>query len=168
MDVHDAVRTMLAVRAYQDRPVPAEAIRRIVDAGRMTGSARNAQPWHFVVVENRDRLREIAALSGRAFVGDAAFAIAVAVVDNRFGVSDGSRAIQSMMLAAWSEGIGSNWAGFAGMLDPVKAPLAIPAELSVLALVAFGYPVASLGRGKKKRKALGEVASRERYGARLE
>jgi nitroreductase len=68
-----------------------------------------------------------------------------------------------MMLTAWSEGVGSNWIGFGG-IDGVPNLLDIPAELDVLAIVSFGYPVDAVGRGKKNRKPLGEIAYRERFG----
>ncbi|MCA1731478.1 MAG: nitroreductase family protein, partial [Actinobacteria bacterium] len=48
MDVFEAVRTLLAVRSYQDTPVAEEIIRRIVEAGRLTASSMNRQPWHFI------------------------------------------------------------------------------------------------------------------------
>ncbi|HET6946803.1 MAG TPA: nitroreductase family protein [bacterium] len=59
MEVFDAVRTVLAVRSYQPTPVPPALVQRIVEAGRLTGSSMNQQPWHFVVVENRDTLRRL-------------------------------------------------------------------------------------------------------------
>ena len=52
MDVFDGIRTLLAVRHYQDRPVPDAVIRKILEAGRLTGSAMNLQPWHFIVVQD--------------------------------------------------------------------------------------------------------------------
>ena len=57
MDVFDGIRTLLAVRRYQDRPVPEAIVRKILEAGRLTGSAMNLQPWHFVVIQDRDTLR---------------------------------------------------------------------------------------------------------------
>jgi hypothetical protein len=54
MDVFEAVRTLLAVRRYRGEPVPEATVRRIVEAGRLTGSAMNEQPWHFVVVQDRE------------------------------------------------------------------------------------------------------------------
>ena len=78
-------------------------------------------------------------------------------------VSDASRAIQSMILTAWSHGVASNWVGFHG-LDAVKPALGIPDNLDVLAILPFGYPAKTAGAGKKTRKPLGEVASRERFG----
>jgi nitroreductase len=89
----------------------------------------------------------------------------VAIEESRFAISDASRAIQSMILAAWAERIGSNWVGFFG-LDAVKPLLGIPDELDVLAAVlAFGYPAQTVGQGIKKRKPLDGVASREQFGA---
>lgn len=164
MEVFEAVRTALAVRRYKDTPVPAEIVRSIVEAGRLTGSSVNGQPWHFIVVENRDTLRQMGALlrSG-PYVAQAPLAIVVAIEKTKYSVSDGSRAIQSMILTAWSEGVGSNWVGFLGM-TAVKPLLGIPEELDVLAVLPFGYPVQRVGRGKKRRKSLPEVAHRERFG----
>src|SRR5688572_7821360 len=62
-----------------------------------------------------------------------------------------------MMLTAWSEGVGSNWVGFMGM-DQVKPLRRIPDELHVLAIVPFGFPAKPIGKGKKNRKPLSEVA----------
>jgi nitroreductase len=167
-DVFDAVRTLLAVRTYQAAPVPDALIRRIVEAGRLTGSGMNGQPWHFIVVRDPETLRKLGALatSGR-YVAQAPLAIVVATDRSRFAVSDASRAIQSMLLTAWADGVGSNWVGFGG-LDQVKALLDIPASLDVLAILPFGYPARAVGKGKKQRKALREVAHLERYGRPLE
>ena len=164
MDVFEAVRTLLAVRRYQDRPVPGDVIRRIVEAGRLTASSMNMQPWHFIVVQDRDTLRQLGALAPTGpYIAQAPLAIVVAIDKTRFAVSDASRAIQSMLLSAWDEGVGSNWVGFGGLED-VKALLNIPAELDLLAILPFGYPVDAVGRGKKQRKPLAEVAHRDRYG----
>jgi nitroreductase len=164
MDVFEAVRTLLAVRRYQERPVPEDVLRRIVEAGRLTASSMNMQPWHFIVVQDRDMLRLLGALAPTGpYIAQAPLAIVVAIDKTRFAVSDASRAIQSMLLTAWSEEVGSNWVGFGGLED-VKALLNIPAELDLLAILPFGYPVDAVGRGKKQRKPLGEVAHRERYG----
>ncbi len=165
MEVFDAIQTMLAVRAYSDRPVPAATVQRIVEAGWLTASSMNLQPWHFVVVEERETLQKLGTLARTGpYTAEAALAIVVAIEkESRFGVSDASRAIQSMMLAAWAEGVGSNWVGFHG-LDAVKPVLGIPDTFDVLAIIPFGYPAQPVGKGKKKRKALGEVASREHFG----
>ena len=168
MDVFEAVRTMLAVRRYLDRAVPETIVQKIVEAGRLAGSAMNLQPWHFVVVLDRDTLRRLGGLARSGpYVAEAPLAIVVAVERTGYAVSDASRAIDSMMLAAWSEGVGSNWVDFGG-LEKVNALLGIPRELDVLAILPFGYPADRIGRGKKKRKPLRAVAHRERYGQPFE
>ena len=168
MDTFDATRTVLAVRAYRPDPIPDDVVHRIVEAGRLTGSASNKQPWHFVVVQDRDTIRQLAELSPTGpYLADAPLVVVVAVGRDRFGLSDGSRAIQSMMLTAWSEGVGSNWVGFAGM-DHLREPLDIPDDLDVVAVVPFGYPAQPAGKGRKDRKPLGEVVSRERFGRPFE
>jgi nitroreductase len=140
-----------------------------VEAGHLTGSSMNLQPWQFVVVQDRETLKRLGQLARTgSYAAEAPMAIVVAVEkDSRFGVSDASRAIQSMVLTAWAEGVGSNWAGFGG-LDEIGTLLGIPAELEVLALLPFGYPANRVGRGKKNRKPLSEVAHRERYGQPFE
>ena len=164
MEVFDAVRTVLAVRTYQAKPVPPDIVGRIVEAGRLTASSMNGQPWHFIVVENRDTLRQLGALMRTGpYIAQAPLAVVVAIENTPYAVSDGSRAIQSMILTAWSEGIGSNWVGFLGMTG-VKSLLGIPDDLDVLAILPFGYPAQARGRGKKQRKLLSEIAHREQFG----
>ncbi len=168
MDVFESIRTLLAVRSYQDTPVPDAMVRRIVEAGRLTGSGMNRQPWHFIVVRDGETLRRLGALaSSGPYVAQAPLAIVVATDRTRFAVSDASRAIQSMLLTAWADGVGSNWVGFGG-LDNARAVLDIPANLDVLAILPFGYPARPVGRGKKQRKSLREIAHLERYGRPFE
>ncbi|MEA2629704.1 MAG: hypothetical protein QOJ10_2164 [Chloroflexota bacterium] len=162
--VFETVRTVLAVREFEDRPISDELIQRIVEAGRLTASSMNLQPWHFVLVTKRDALREMGAQIGTGrYIASSAAAIVVAYErDSEYGVSDASRAIQSMILVAWAEGVGSNWTGFGG-LDRVAEQVGLPDTFEVLAVVPFGYPKRKLGKGKKKRKPLAEVASVERF-----
>jgi nitroreductase len=168
MDVFDGIRTLLAVRRYLDRPVPEGIIRKIVEAGRLTGSAMNLQPWHFIVVQEAATLRRLGALARSGpYIAQAPLAIVVAVERTGYAVSDASRAIHSMLLVAWSEGIGSNWVGFGG-LEKINALLGIPGELDVLAILPFGYPADRIGRGRKDRKPLRAIAHRERYGQPFE
>lgn len=164
VDVFEAVRTVLAVRAYKDKPVPEAVLRRIVEAGQQTASSMNLQPWHFVVVEDRDTLARLAVMARTGpYIAQAPLSIIVLTERTKYTVSDASRAIQSMVLTAWDAGVGSNWVGF-GPIPEVNQLLGIPHELDVLAVVPFGYPHQSPGRGKKKRKPLQDVVSRGRFG----
>jgi len=163
--VFEAVRTALAVREYQDKPIPDDVLGRIVEAGHLSASASNAQPWHFVVVSDRAGLGDLGGLVAHGpYIAGAAAAVVVAYEKaNPLGISDVSRAIQSMILVAWGDGVGSNWTGF-GQLDGVRKKVGLPDKYEVLAVVPFGYPKRKIGLGKKKRKPLAEVVSAEHYG----
>src|SRR5713101_2387236 len=101
MEAFEAIRTLLAVRRYQDRPVPDTIVRKIIEAGRLTGSAMNLQPWHFIVIQDREALRRLGALARSGpYIAEAPLAIVVAIEKTGYAVSDASRAIQSMLLAA--------------------------------------------------------------------
>jgi nitroreductase len=166
MDVFEAIRTLLAVREYESRPIPDEVVARILEAGRLAGSSGNKQPWQFVVVQDPETLRQLAAaLSSGPYIAGAPLAIVVVVERKR--IADGSRAIQNMLLTAWGEGVGGNWVGF-GTMEEVKQLLGIPEELDVVAVVPFGYPAGHVGQGKKTRKPLAEIAHRERWGTPYE
>jgi nitroreductase len=164
MEVFEAVRTLLAVRQYQEKSVLDDVVRRIVEAGHLTASSMNQQPWHFIVVQDRDTLRKLGSvLKTGPYVAQAPLAIAVAIEKaSRFAVSDASRAVQSMMLTAWEAGVGSNWVGFGG-LDGAATLLKIPSELDVLTVVPFGYPAQARRGNRKARKPLGTIAHRERF-----
>ena len=148
-EVFEAARTVMAVREYQERPLPDEVVRRIVEAGRLTASAANRQPWHFVLVRERS----------------AAAAVIVACERNASAHSDASRAIQSMILVAWGEGVGSNWTGFGGLED-VRVEFGLPETYDVLAVIPLGYPNRKVV-GRKKRKPFDQVVSAERFGRPL-
>ena len=80
MDVFEGIRTLLAVRRYQDRPVPDTIVRKIVEAGRLTGSAMNLQPWHFIVVRDKETLRQLGQLAPTGpYIPQAPLAIVVAM-----------------------------------------------------------------------------------------
>jgi nitroreductase len=165
--VYEAVRTVMAVREYQDEELPQDALRRVVEAAHLTASASNAQPWHFILVRERDGLRKLGSLirTGPYVAGAAAAVIVAYEKKNSLAVSDASRAIQSMVLTAWGDGVGSNWAGWAGM-ENVRKEFGLPEAYDVLAVVPLGYPKRKI-IGKKRRKPFDEVVSAERFGTPL-
>jgi len=168
-EVFEVVRTVLAVREYQDKAVPDDVLRRVLEAAHLSASASNKQPWHFVVVKDRDALRELGRLVRTGpYIASAAAAVVVAYdkAENLRGVSDTSRAIQSMILTAWADGVGSNWTGFGG-LEGVREKVGLPDAYEVFAVLPLGYPKRKLGQGKKNRKPFDEVVSSERFGTPL-
>ena len=167
-EVFEAVRTVLAVREYDGTEVPAEVVRRIAEAGHLTASASNQQPWHFVVVRERENVQKLGSLVRTGpYIRNAQAAVIVAYekAKGAIGISDASRAVQTMILAAWGDGVGSNWTGFSD-LEAVRTAFGLPDEYQVIAVMPLGYPKRK-PIGKKKRKPFDEVVSGERYGAPL-
>ena len=123
----------------------------------------NLQPWHFIVIQDRETLRRLGSLARSGpYIAEAPLAIVVAIDKTGYAVSDASRAIHSMLLVAWSEGVGSNWVGFGG-LDKVNTLLrSRPGSTRWPSCRLAIPPTASAG--KKSRKALRAIAHRERYG----
>ncbi len=164
MDVFDAVRTVLAVRAFQTKAVPVDVKNRILESARLTASGSNHQPWHFILVEDHTGLQQLGAIAKSGpYTAQADFAVIVVVEQSKIALSDGSRAIQSMILTAWEEGVGSNWVGFVPMPE-VNKLLDIPETYDVLAILPFGYPVKATTQGKKKRKSPEEVFHIGKFG----
>lgn len=165
MEVFEAVKTMLAVRSYEDRPIADDLARRILEAARLTGSSRNTQQWDFVVVRERQTLERLAQLARTgSYIDGAAMVIAVVVPDKAVGYIDGTRATQDMMLVAWEAGVGSNWVGNVNSPE-IKELLQVPQDKMILNVIPFGYPKEKIGPDvHKDRKPLSEIAHEERYG----
>src|SRR5258706_3487830 len=168
MEVFEAIGTALAVPRFKDTPILGPIVREIVEAGRLTASGGNRQPWHFIVVQNKETLLQLGQLARTGpYIAQAPMAVVVATDPSPYSISDGSRAVQDMSLAAWSQEVSFNLVGF-NNLPEINSVLGIPQEVSVLAIVPFGYPAENVGKGKKARKPLGEVAYKERWGQPFE
>jgi nitroreductase len=166
MDVHECIGTCMVARAFRPDAIAPPVIRRILEAGRQCQSQRNRQAWHFIVVEDRGVLRQLGALaSSGPFLAEAPLAIAVAMEAPKFAQVDAGRAVQSMTLAAWADGVASCYVGSFDK-DKVKSVLGVPEGLEVITVLPFGYP-ARMPRGKRRRP-LREIAHRERFGRPFE
>ena len=132
MDVYEAVRSRLTVREFKPDPVPDEVVQKMLRAVQWAPSSRNRQPWHLVVVRDRETLGKIGSIasSGR-FVADAQVAIAVAMENADRPDLDTGRAIQQMELVAWEEGLGTCFVGLrvAEQNRQIKELLGIPERL---------------------------------------
>ena len=165
MDAYRAIVDKRDQRAFLPRPIPEDALRRILQAGRMTGSSKNREPNRFVVVRDRARLAAIAAL-GRQARWLAGAAVLVAIVQTERHEYDAGRCAQNMMLAAWGEGIGTCPAHVAEA--ELGALLGVPAGLHVNRVIGFGYidperagPPTSVGR---RRLPIEELTHWEAWG----
>ena len=140
MDTLLAIASRRDQRRYHPEPLPDDVVARILDAGRLAGSASNRQPWTFVLLETRARVE---ALAATVFEPDnvlgAGLVVAV-VVKGKGPISfDAGRAAQNMLLAAWNEGIASCPNGFADK-DAARAALDLAEDESTAIVLTFGYP----------------------------
>jgi nitroreductase len=140
MDAFLAIASRREVRDYRPDLVPDDVVRRILEAGRVTGSSKNHQPWRFVVVRSREVLDRLAeTVRTPANVAGAPLFVAVLVDDHPRAAFDGGRAAQSMMLAAWNEGVGSCPNGFADEAA-AGALLGVRPEQRLLVGLTVGHP----------------------------
>ena len=136
MDAYRAVVDKRDQRAFLDRPIPDETLRRILQAGRMTGSSKNSEPNRFVVVRERARVTALADLGRFAtFLKHAA--VVVVIGQTQRHEFDAGRAAQNMMVAAWNDGVGSCPAH---LPEPeVARLLGIPDAIVINRVIGFGY-----------------------------
>src|SRR5215470_16401394 len=109
MDVIESIRTKRAVRRFADKPIPRETILTVLEAGRRSQSAKNTQPWQFVVIQDRATLKALSKTGDYAsHLAGAAFAIAILGAHKGYwDAFDFGQTAAYMQLAAWSLGIGS-------------------------------------------------------------
>ena len=166
MDVFLAIASRREVRRYDGRPLPDDVVERILDAGRLAGSAANRQPWRFVLVSDREALAP--AVYEPTNVEGAALVVAIVVGGKGPLAFDAGRCAQNMLLAAWDEGVGGSPNGLA---DEEAANAVVgPREGERIATVlTFGRPerprdpgsrTAAEWSARANRKPLAELVER--------
>ena len=169
MDTYQSILSVRSVRQFDlSRPIEEAALHRILQAGRMSGSSKDSQPWWFIAVQDRATLQALSKTGDYAqHLAGAAAAIAI-VFDPKFyrGEFDSGRAAQNMMLAAWNDGIGSCIASM-HREDDCKVVLGVPQELRLQHIISFGYPLpveqSIPAVQKRRRKPLEEIVMQERW-----
>lgn len=173
MDTWPAIDSIRVIRDFADKPIGAKELEHILNAGRRAGSSKNLQRWAFIVVRDRERLLQLAAVGDFAQpVAGAALAIALVTPDPHAKdaplsvVFDLGRAAQNMVLTAWELGIGSVPATVYNH-DLARELLGYPADHHCEYLLSFGYPLDPnvLGAPKSRggRSKLEEVVHEERW-----
>lgn len=165
MDVFQCVSTLSSIRNFKDSEVPADLVKEVLEAGRLSPSAHNDQPWKFILINDRDRINEVQkfCLSG-SFVKQSSFVVVILTdKSSKWYQVDGTRAAQNMILTAWSHGIGTCWIGRidnAGLSEYLK----IPDQWHILTVLPFGYFDKKLVPSSKFRKSGKEVFYKGEFG----
>ncbi len=149
MDTLAAIRTRRSIRAYTAEPVSEEMIETLLAAAMQAPSARNEQPWHFVVIQQRALLDTLAeALPYGKMLYQAPLAVVVCAeaaldVSDGYWVQDCSAATQNLLLAAHASGLGAVWIGIyprAERIADLRPLLALPDSVTPLCVIAAGHP----------------------------
>jgi len=153
MDALDALRTRRSCRTFAETTVDRGLLEQVVDAGRLAATARNEQPWEFVVVTGAEALRDIAAMTDHGpFIADAPACIVVLAHETKYYLEDGSAATQNLLLAAHALGLGACWV--AGDKKPYATQIVqrvgAPPEMKLVAMVALGHPAGDLPNPRKR------------------
>jgi nitroreductase len=166
MDAMGAIRARRSMRIYKNKPIPKEVLEQLVEVARLAPTARNVQPWEFIVITQPATLKKIADLAetGR-FLASAVACIAVFCSDTKYYLEDGCAATENILLAATALGIGSCW--IAGDKKPycsqINVLLNVPQTFKLISLIALGYPKPEeVSRIAEKRK-VSEVIHWERF-----
>ncbi len=169
MQTWDAITARRNVRQFTERSIQAADLDRILEAGRRSPSSQNWQPWDFVLVTDREQLRELSGVFyGASHVAGSAATIAVVgpASDNEFHRAqfDLGQATMSMTLAAADLGIGSCHAGVADM-ELARRVLGLPADRNWVLLISLGYPAERPLTPilKPKRRPFDDVVHRGRW-----
>lgn len=173
MNVREAVHDKRAIRRFDERPLSPDAVEAILDAGRRAHSSKNLQRWGFIVVREREHLRELSTLG--PWCGHVAgAAVAVALVTPDPGAPDASLSITwdlggaaaQMMLVAWELGIGSCPATIYEH-DRARGLLGYPGDMHCEFMLSFGYPAdpSAMTRPNRPggRQALADLVHEERW-----
>jgi nitroreductase len=169
MEAWLAIASRREVRDYADTQIPADVQRRILDAGRLSGSASNKQPWRFVVVESPERREPLAELVFEPEnIRRARLIVAIAVTGKGPTSFDAGRCAQNMLLAAWDQGVGGSPNGMPDRAA-VAELLGLREGEEPAIVLSFGYPAKPRDPSKRspeewsarvKRKALDELVER--------
>ncbi len=170
----ELMRKRRSVRSYLDKPVPCDDIRAVLEAARLAPSARNRQPWHFVVVTDERRRSKLAEICGQQqFVAEApVVVVAVATESERIMTCDIpaypvdlSIAVTQMILAAAERGLGTCWIGYFDQEEAAKF-MQIPDDHKIFTVLPLGYPADE--PVDKERRPLADMVSFEVFGGSRE
>ena len=143
MNVSEAIRLKRAVRKFQDKPLPEDVIRAILNAGRRAQSSKNGQTWQFIAIRDKSILKDLSETGTYAgHLAGAALAVAILTPDpnGKFQTMfDAGQAAAFMQLAAWELGVGSVPASIYEM-EKARGILGFPPEWHLRIALSFGYP----------------------------
>ncbi len=177
MEVSEAIRKRCSIRQFRNNVIPDDVLHRILEAARWAPSPFNTQPWEFIIIKDKETLKEIsryARYSG--YLSEAPMAVAVIVppINSKFSWVESigepkfaaAMAVQNIMLSAWEMGIGTCWVSI--KREKVGEILDVPKTHFVLTILPFGYPeTIPAWHDDNLRKKIDDSISFEKYGNKI-
>jgi nitroreductase len=163
MDTFLAIASRREVRNYSEKTLPDDLVKRILEAGRLSGSSTNKQPWRFLVIEDRSRVEQLAQLAYTPQnLLTASLVVVVAVPGSGRAAFDAGRATQNMLLTAWDAGVGSCPNGVRDR-DEAARVLDLAEDESPVIVLTFGYPTRSIDPSKRSAEEWTARANRKPF-----
>jgi len=158
----EVIKKRRSIRRYKPTPVPEDILTKILEAARLAPSAGNRQPWHFIVVRDDEKKKQ---LGISEWAAEAPIVI-VGCVDTKIRpeptcIVDLSIAFEHIVLAATNFGLGTCWIGRLNADDTIKKALGIPEHIKVVAVTPLGYPDET--PGPKDRRSLSEIVHYDKF-----
>jgi len=157
-DLMEIIKTRRSIRRFKDQSVDDEIIKDIINMGTWAPSGLNNQPWKFVIIKDEELKNKIAQQTKYSYIiQNAPVCIAVFLDNNQSynrvkDIQAIGACIQNMLLTIHSFGLGGVWLGeILNKREEVEKILNVPSELELMAVVAFGYPAESGGKGSRKK-----------------
>ncbi len=165
MTPYEAIITKRDLRMYTDQPIPDDVMGRILQAGRMAGSAKNLESNRLIVVTDQS-VQDALATAGdfASWIGSSAAVIGFACPEDQLRLFDVGRQAQNMMIAAHAEGVGSCPVTL-GHQDRARDAVGLPDDWVMPMVITLGYPVADHPDSplKRPRVALDELVRHNRW-----
>lgn len=144
METAEAILKRRSIREFSEKLIANDDLIKLIEAAKAAPTARNEQPWEFIVLTEQNKIRQLARITGDngAFIAGAPAAISIFCLNTKYYLEDGSAATENILLRAADLNIGSCW--IAGdkkpYCDQIKEFLNVPANYNLVSIIALGYP----------------------------
>src|SRR4030067_1328030 len=168
MDIFEALKNRRSIRSFEDKPVPEELVKKIIEAGQWAPSACNRQDWKFIVIDDKEVREQITKNTSAYFVGKAPLLIMV-LYSNRTDnleykdhLLSAAMAVQNMQLAAYSLGLGSCCVNNLPVKSKLRKILNIPRHYDPVSLLCLGFPN-SIPKPLKRKESLDDIICKNKF-----
>lgn len=145
MNTLEAIQKRRSIRSYIKKEISYDKLEELCNMGMAAPSAMNTRPWEFIIIKDKEKLKELSELRKYwKMLPQAEAAIVVAGIYDKYFEQNCAAAVQNILLAATDMGIGSVWLGLYPNMDSVKKIMEMfdmPENVIPFAVISLGYPL---------------------------